>query len=124
MKPFLLAIAFLALATALFAADATVTFTDNATNEDGFRIERNLNGGSFVTLQTLGISPGAGVTVQLTDTTLVQSSTQANKYCYRAFTFNSAGEAQATTPTPGTTDCKTIAQLITVPLGGSGLLVK
>lgn len=120
----LLTVFFLAWASAAMGADALISFTDNAGNETGFRIERNLNGGAFATVQTLPISPGAGVTVQLTDTTLIQSVSQANKYCYKVFTFNSAGEAQATTATPGVTDCKTIPQLVTIPIGGSGLLVQ
>ena len=102
------------------AADATVTFTDNAANESGFRVERNLNGGAFATLATLGVN-----ITQMVDTTLVQSATQSNKYCYRVVAFNTAGDSSyATTQTPGVTDCKTIPMLVTVPGSPSGLLVQ
>jgi len=107
------------------AADATVTFTDESDNEDTFQIQRNLNGGPFTTISTSPISPGVKLTVSVLDTTLVQSTTTDNKYCYRVFARNTAGDSPfASTATPGTTDCKVIPRLITIPVGGSGLLVK
>lgn len=101
------------------AADATIAFTDNSTNEDGFKLERNLNGGPFSLLTTL-----APNVTQLLDTTLVQSTIQ-NVYCYRVSAFNSAGSSGfASTATPGVTDCKIVPTLITIPPGPSGILVK
>ena len=108
--------------TSAHAADATLTFTDNANNEDGFRVERNLNGGTYTLLPSGTLAPNI---TSLLDTTLVQSTTTANKYCYRVLAFNSAGNsAFATTATPGVTDCKTVPMLITIPAGPTGLLVQ
>ena len=110
----------LAAFTNIHAADATITFTDNANNEQGFRIERNLNGGAFAPLATLG----ADITMMV-DTTLVQSTTADNKYCYRVMAFNTAGDSPyAMTQTQGVTDCKIIPRLVTIPSGPSGLLVQ
>ncbi len=115
----------LAVSTNAQAADATIEFQDNANNETTFIIERNLNGGSYVVLQTVSASPGTGLTVSVLDTTLVASATTANKYCYRVAASNSAGNsAYASTATPGVTDCKVIAQLVSIPVPASGLLVK
>lgn len=114
-----------AACTSAQAADATITFQDNANNESGFRVERNLNGGAFTALPIVPPSSGVGLTVLVLDTTLVQSATQDNKYCYRAVAFNSAGDSTfASTATPGVTDCKIIAQLVSIPVPSSGLLVK
>jgi hypothetical protein len=120
--------------TSALAADATITFIDNAGAnppavndvEDGFRIQRNLNGGAFATIGAIvPASPGVGLTIQVTDTTLVESPTIANKYCYRVVAFNIKGDSPfATTATPGVTDCKTLAQLIAIPAGPTGLLVQ
>ena len=119
------ALSIFVVSTSVLAADATVTFTDQSDNETGFRIERNLNGGAFTALPLALPSNGVGLTVSVLDTTLVQSSTQDNRYCYRALAYNSAGDSPfATTATPGVTDCKTIARLIVIPTGPAGLLVK
>lgn len=120
MKKLWLAVLFvLTLGSSAWAADATITFTDNAPNEDGFRVERQLNGGPFSVLATL--SPNI---TTLLDTTLVQGTTQ-NKYCYRVSAFNSAGASGfADTMTPGVTDCKVISAIVTIPPGPSGLLVQ
>jgi hypothetical protein len=113
------------VSTSALAADATITFQDNADNETGFRIERNLNGGAFAPLPVVLPSNGVGLTVSVLDTTLVQSTSADNKYCYRAVAFNTAGDSPlATTATPGTTDCKVIPRLIVIPTGPTGLLVK
>ena len=122
MKGLLVIALIFVLWTNAHAIDATITFTDNANNEDGFRVERNLNGGAFSLLPTGTLAPNI---TQLLDTTLQQSTTVDNKYCYRVLAFNSAGNsAFATTTTPGVTDCKTVPMLITIPTGPTGLLVK
>jgi hypothetical protein len=115
----------LLVSTIALAADATVTFTDNSDNETGFRVERNLNGGAFTPLPVALPSNGVGLTVSVLDTTLVQSTTTDNRYCYRAVAFNQAGDSPfASTATPGVTDCKIIPRLIVIPTGPAGLLVK
>jgi len=115
----------LAVSTSALAADATVMFVDESDNEETFQIERNLNGGPYSVLQTVAASPGVKLTVSVLDTTLVASAITANKYCYRVTARNSAGTSgYASTATPGTTDCKIIAQLVSIPVPSSGLLVK
>jgi len=115
----------LVICTSALAADATITFQDNADNETGFRIERNLNGGAYTPLPVALPSNGVGLTVSVLDTTLVQSTTADNRYCYRAVAFNAAGDSPfASTATPGVTDCKVIPRLIVIPTGPTGLLVK
>ena len=110
----------LAASTSALAADATVSFTDNSINEDGFRVERNLNGGAFAPLATLAVNIN-----QFIDTTLTQSATTDNKFCYRVLAFNTAGVSGfANTATPGVSDCKVVPMLVTIPIGPSGLLVK
>ena len=110
---------FLVWATTAMGADATVTFTDNSANETGFQVERNLNGGTYSLLSTLA----ANIT-QMIDTTLVQGAGD-NKYCYRVRAINSAGSSvYGNTATPGVTDCKTIAALITIPNAPSNILVQ
>jgi hypothetical protein len=77
-----------------------LSWTDNSTDEDGFKIERKIGAGAFAPLQTLG----ANVT-SFSDTTVSASTT----YTYRVRSFNAAGgdsawsnEQQATTPAPPT----------------------
>ena len=119
MKTVLAFLFVLVLAGMALAADATVTFTDNSANETGFQVERNLNGGTYSLLSTLA----ANIT-QMIDTTLVQGAGD-NKYCYRVRAINSAGSSvYGNTATPGVTDCKTIAALITIPNAPSNVLVQ
>lgn len=77
----ILTIAALLLAPYALAApsfDATVTWTDNSNNEDGFNVYRD---GAKVG------STGAGISTY-TDTGLAQST----RYCYKIGAFNTAGE--------------------------------
>ena len=46
----------------------TLTFTDNASNEAGFILERSLNGGNFVEVGSPGSSAATGGVVTFTDT--------------------------------------------------------
>ena len=65
------------------AAQLTLTWTDNATNEDGFAVERSTDGtGTFTQLVTL--SPDL--------TSYIDSTVDAGAaYCYRLRAFNGAG---------------------------------
>lgn len=125
-----LTVASLALlfAVNLWAADATIEFTDNAPNatnpspETGFKVFRSLNGGASVELLNVPASVGSGLTVSVTDTTLVQSNSQDNVYCYDVAAYNAAGQSPFGTWVG--TRCKTIPMLITIPAGPTGRLVK
>ena len=57
---------------------ATLTWQDNSTNETGFVMERQLNGGSFAAL-----APIAANTTQVVDTTVVRDPLITNTYTYR-----------------------------------------
>ncbi len=86
-----------------FAATLTLNWTDNSTNEDGFKVERKT--GQAGTFAEVG-QTAADVT------TFADTIADAETYCYRVSAFNAAGnsppsnEACATTLTtpavPGT----------------------
>lgn len=82
-------------ATAPACDQIDLTWTDNADNESGFKIERSLNGTTFTEIDTVG----ANVTAY-SDTTVAESTT----YWYRVRAYNGAGNsaytnvASATTP--------------------------
>ncbi|HEY6074014.1 MAG TPA: fibronectin type III domain-containing protein, partial [Anaerolineales bacterium] len=60
----------------------SLAWTDNATNETGFVVERSLNGGAFSTLASL-----AADTVSYLDTTVASGKT----YSYRVHAVNASG---------------------------------
>jgi hypothetical protein len=67
------------------AGELQLAWTDNADNEDGFRIERKMGTtGTYTQIATVG----ANVT-SYTDTNLSEGAT----YCYRLAAFNSAGSS-------------------------------
>jgi hypothetical protein len=71
-------------ATALTKTQARITWTDNAGDETGFRIERASAGGTFAEIATSGAN-----TTAFTDNSL-----KANKtYSYRVRSFNAAGNS-------------------------------
>ena len=72
-------------------------------NEDGFVIERNLNGGAFT---ANFIAVGANV-LSTTDANVQQSTVTDNVYCYRAFAFNKTGKSAYSN-----TACRTIARFV------------
>jgi len=83
-------------ATAASPTSITLSWKDNATGEDGYRIERKVSGGSYGVIKTLG--PNA---TSYTDSGLSPSTT----YIYRVIAYNNIGEspsysneASATTP--------------------------
>jgi hypothetical protein len=91
------------------AAQLTLSWSDNSTNEDGFRIERRTGSGTYQQLTNLS----SNVT-SFTDLNLTNSTT----YCYRVLAFNPAGssaysnEGCATTPAANST--------LTVSRSGTG----
>ena len=84
-------------ATAVASTEIDLAWTDNASNETGFKIERSPDGSTWSPLTTLG----ANVT-SYNDTSLTASTT----HYYRVYATNSGGDssysntANATTPPP------------------------
>jgi len=77
------------------AAQLTLTWTDAANDEDGFKIERDAGPtGTFVQIATVG----ASVTSYI-DSGLASATT----YCYRVRAFNFAGDSAYTNQACGTT---------------------
>lgn len=78
----------LALASPTFAATATLNWTDNSTNEDGFHAQRKtddcLGPAAWVELAHI-----AANVVQYVDASVVEG----NKYCYRVNAYNTVGES-------------------------------
>jgi hypothetical protein len=83
-------------ASAQSSSSIKLSWTDNATNETGFKLERSLDGQSFSQIATLGEN-----TTSFTDTGLNANTT----YSYRVRAYNGVGDsaysniAQATTQT-------------------------
>lgn len=95
-------------ATPLSSSQIKLDWTDNASNETGFKIERSLNGVSYTQIATVGAN-----VVTYTDTGLSPSTT----YYYRIRAYNAGGDsaysaaASAATPvTPVPTE-RTFPQL-------------
>src|SRR5437867_2427314 len=70
------------------AAQLQLTWTNNSTNEDGFKIERST--GTTGTFVQIGVT-GPGVT-SYTDSGLADATT----YCYRVRAYNAAGDSDYT----------------------------
>jgi hypothetical protein len=80
------AIVSLTAATPALAAQLTLTWTDNASDESGFRIERRFDpAGSYSEITTVGPDVTSYV-----DTTV----TAGQDYCYRIRAYNSAGTSE------------------------------
>jgi hypothetical protein len=98
------------LAANVVGSDVTLSFTDAANNEAGYRIERApLVGGTpgtFTQVASLGATSGTGGTVSYTDrTTLAGQAYQYRVTAYNAFNGGSSSTpvtVNATTPTTGT----------------------
>jgi hypothetical protein len=92
----------------------TLTWVDKATNEDGVRIERKLNAGTYSLLNSVG----PNVTT-FQDSTIAQA-TVVNRYTYRLFAFNSSGDSPEGVPLV----CVDVAALIVPPAAPSGITIK
>jgi len=126
MKTFLLTTAALLLALLYGTASAqtcvqadlthplqtTLTWVDNSTDETGFVLERQLNGGAFAAL-----APIAANTTQAIDTTVVRSAVP-NTYTYRLKAINGTLSSAFTTPA-----CITFDPILTAPTAPSGFTV-
>ena len=100
-----------ALAGAAHAGQNVLTWTDNASNEQNFNIERKAEacagGAAFVPLATVGLN-----VVTFTDTAVSEGVT----YCYRVNASNAAGASAFSN-----TAARTVP--FTLPSAPSGLLV-
>jgi len=75
-------------ATLQFGPQVSLTWTDNATNETGFVLQRSDNGGAFVTIATpAGNAPGATGAMSYVDTT----AQAGHNYVYQVCAVNIAG---------------------------------
>ena len=78
-----------------FAAQLTLTWTDNSTDEDGFKIERDAGPtGTFVQITTVGPNFTSYI-----DSGLASATT----YCYRVRAYNTAGDSAYSNQSCGTT---------------------
>ena len=78
-------------ATLQYGPQVRLQWTDNATNESGFVIERRLNGGAFVQIAAPGPRAGTG-SVTFVDATVVAGNT----YGYRVKAVNAGGSSAYT----------------------------
>lgn len=101
MKKLIVLLTAIGLLIAVYSAwagtiKATVSWVDNSTNEDGFKVERKVDAGLYSVLASVGPNVTSYV-----DSPLTPGST----YCYRIVAFNAVGdaapsaEACATAPT-------------------------
>jgi titin len=95
-------------AAAVSSSQINLSWTDNASNETGFRLERSPNGTTFTEIAT----PGANVTTYA-DTGL-SASTQ---YWYRVRAYNSTGPSAYSAPASATTQAPPLPQPPTAPTG-------
>ena len=105
----------------LRATGIEVTWRDNSTNESGFAIERQLNGGAWTPVTTAPAVAGTGNGRTFTDTTI----TQAGVYRYRVAAVNAAGTsafAQTGTVTVNPTAAPT--QVTAQMVNGTGVRVR
>ena len=72
--------------TAVSSTQVNLTWLDNSTNEDGFKIERKTGTGAFSVIATLPTHTGTG-SMSYSDTTAAASTT----YTYQVRSFNAAG---------------------------------
>jgi len=72
----------------------SLTFSDRASNESGFVIQRSTNGGTYTQIATLPALSGTG-TVTYTDTTIAAAALDTT-YSYRVAAFNSGGTSAFT----------------------------
>lgn len=83
-------------ATTISQTRIDLSWTDNATNEDGFKIERSSIGSSGPFMQIASTTANA---VSYSDTSLVAATT----YWYRVFAFNSGGDSNYSNVASSTT---------------------
>ena len=100
------------LASEAHSGQLQLTWTDNATNEDGFKIERK-NGatGTYAEIATVGVN-----VTSYTDSSLLDGTT----YCFQLRAYNSAGNSPYTPEACGTTAAAVPNFTLTVAKSGAG----
>jgi len=107
------ALLLLVIASPAVAAQVILTWTDNATDELGFRVERRLNPGTYLLNAEIG-TVGANVT-SYADSTI----TAGQAYCYRVRAYNAVGNSDYSSEACGTAAAQG-AVTVTVVDGGAG----
>jgi hypothetical protein len=95
------------VATASSSSSIGLTWTDNSSDEDGFHIERSIDGSTFTMLTEVGSN-----VVSFTDNGLTASTT----YFYRVKAFNGASHSNHSAPS-------NIASATTLSSGGGGVVM-
>ncbi|OGL43202.1 MAG: hypothetical protein A2042_07050, partial [Candidatus Schekmanbacteria bacterium GWA2_38_11] len=72
------------------ASQISLTFKDNSTDEDGFKIFKKTSSGNFKMVKKVDLSPGENETVTASD---VGVFTSGKKYTYKVKAFNEAGNS-------------------------------
>lgn len=106
----------LLIPSVLLSAELTLTWSDNSSNEDGFRIDRSLNGVSWLPVWEVGANVETW-----TDGDLEGDQT----YFYRVAAFNAAGQSGWSNVAQGTTRTEILPDGVPGSLGvtGEGTLV-
>ncbi len=112
IKSPLVVLAMMVLASQAQSGQLQLTWTDNSTNEDGFKIERKTGTtGSYAEIATVG----ANVT-SYTNTALVDGST----YCFQVRAYNAAGNSPFAPEACGTVAATVQNFTLTVAKAGTG----
>jgi Divergent InlB B-repeat domain len=94
----------------IFAAELALSWTDNANNEDGFRIERKTGtGGTYVAIASLSANASSYI-----DNNLPGGTT----FCYRVNAYNAVGSSGYSNEQCGTTASST--HLLSISKAGTG----
>lgn len=107
-------------ASAVSSNSIKLTWTDNVTNESGFKLERSLDGQTFAQIATLSEN-----TTSYTDTGLAAST----RYFYRVRAYNGVGDSAYSNTTQATTqqavnDTTPPNVVISSPADGAGIKTK
>jgi len=92
--------------TATSPTQISITWLDNATGEDGYKIERKIGSGSYTEIATLPANVSS-----FTDSSLTPETT----YTYRVKVFNNIADSFPSDPASATTPAEPV-----VPTGGGG----
>jgi hypothetical protein len=97
---------------AAIAAQLTLTWSDNSSNENGFNIERRVGTtGTYAQMASVGINVNSYI-----DTNLLDSTT----YCYRVKSYNSAGSSAYSNERCATTTSPALSADTTPPVRSNG----